>query len=202
MAAAAAEPGGLAGGLWPALLAAAVGMLAAGIMLLVWPKATLTIVAILLGASLVVAGLLRLFEGFTARNASGGARAANVVIGLLAGIVGLYCLKHHDLTVVILAIIVGLFWVMHGVLDIASAATSGPVPGRGFKAIAGVFSLAAGLLVLFWPGLSLVLLLTILGAWLIFYSVVLAGLALRLRRDAHAAPRSSRLVTAEASSTV
>ena len=36
---------------------------------------------------------------------------------------------------------------------------------------------------LFWPGISLVLLLTILGAWLLFYGVMLAALAFRLRRE-------------------
>ncbi len=56
---------------WPAALLAAVGMLGLGIVLLVWPKATLTVVAILIGAALLVAGVFRLFEGIT-----GPARAA------------------------------------------------------------------------------------------------------------------------------
>jgi uncharacterized membrane protein HdeD (DUF308 family) len=49
-----------------------------------------------------------------------------------------------------------------------------------------VFSLAAGLVILFWPGVSLILLLTILGAWLLLYGVVLAVLAFRLRSEAKA----------------
>lgn len=198
-----AAAGNAAGGFaasraWLALLAAAAGMLAAGLILLVWPKATLNIVAILLGASLIVAGLLKLFEGFTARDETGGSRAANVVIGLLAGIAGLYCVKHQALSIVILAFVVGVFWVIHGITDIVVAAASGPVPGRGFQAIAGVLSLAAGLLVMFWPGISLVLLLTILGAWLIVYSVVLAALAFRLRRSLNAGPGPSGLIPAAA----
>src|SRR5215472_12003910 len=39
---------------WLVVLAAAVGAVAIGILLLVWPSATLTVVAILLGASLLV----------------------------------------------------------------------------------------------------------------------------------------------------
>jgi uncharacterized membrane protein HdeD (DUF308 family) len=70
------------------------------------------------------------------------------------------------------------------------AATSGKVPGRGLRAISGVFSLAAGLVILFWPGISLVLLLTIMGAWLLFYGVMLAVLAFRLRSEAKAATKS------------
>jgi uncharacterized membrane protein HdeD (DUF308 family) len=181
-------PLGLLGGrAWTGVLAAAVGIFAVGVILLAWPGATLLIVAILLGASLIVNGILRLVEGLTARGESGGTRAAYVLIGLLAGVAGLYCLKHYHVTIVLLAFVVGVFWVIHGVADLATATTSGPFPGRALRAIGGVLSLAAGLVVMFWPGLSLLLLLTILGVWLICYGVLLAGLALALRHHARAA---------------
>jgi uncharacterized membrane protein HdeD (DUF308 family) len=175
---------------WGATLAAAIGMLAAGVLLLVWPKATLTVVAILIGAALLVAGVFRLVDGIMARGESGGMRAADMVIGLLAIIAGLYCLKHHDLTILVVALVVGAFWVIYGIGELVTAATMGKLPGRGLKIVGGVFSLAAGLVILFWPGISLVLLLTILGAWLLFYGCVLAGLALRLRSQARPKSRS------------
>jgi uncharacterized membrane protein HdeD (DUF308 family) len=168
---------------WLAVLAVALGTLAVGIMLLVWPAATLTIVAILLGAGLVISGLYRLIEGFTARDTSGGTRAAYVLIGLLAILVGLYCLRHRDVTIFLLALLVGAFWIVHGVADIAVAATSGPMPGRAFRLVAGLFSIFAGCIVLFWPGISLVVLLLVLGIWLIFYGLVLAALAFGLKRS-------------------
>jgi uncharacterized membrane protein HdeD (DUF308 family) len=179
LAARAFEP--LGGQAWLAVLTVAAATLAVGVILLAWPRATLTIVAILLGAGLVISGLYRLVEGFTARDASGGTRAAYVVIGLLAVLIGLYCLRHHDVTIFLLALLVGVFWIMHGIADLGVAATSGPMPGRGFLVIAGLFSIAAGAVVLFWPGISLLLLLTVLGIWLIFYAVVLAVMAFRLR---------------------
>jgi uncharacterized membrane protein HdeD (DUF308 family) len=175
---------------WTAALAAAIGMLAAGVLLLVWPKATLTVVAVLIGAALLVAGVFRLVDGIMARGQGGGMRAADVVIGLLAIVAGLYCLKHHALTILVVALVVGVFWIIHGVGDLITAATQGPVPGRGLRVVTGVFSLAAGLVILFWPGISLILLLTVLGAWLLFYGVALAALALRLRRDSKPAARS------------
>jgi uncharacterized membrane protein HdeD (DUF308 family) len=186
----------VAGLAWTAALVAAIGMIAVGVLLLVWPHATLTVVAILIGAALIAAGLLRLFEGATARAETGGMRVADIVIGLLAVIAGLYCLKHHSLTVLVVALVVGVFWIIHGIGDIITASTSGPVPGRGFRAIAGVVSLAAGLVILFWPGITLILLLTILGAWLIFYGVVLAGLAFQLRRGVRAETRPPKMAHA------
>jgi uncharacterized membrane protein HdeD (DUF308 family) len=173
---------GLAGHAWPAVLAVALGMLAVGVMLLVWPGATLTVVAILLGAALVIGGIFRLAEGFTARHSSGAARAGDVLIGIVAIVAGLFCLRHHDETIFLLAFLLGAFWIVHGVADLAVAATAGPIPGRGFRAVAGLFSIAAGAVVLFWPAISLVLLLTILAAWFLFYGVVLAALAFQLFR--------------------
>jgi uncharacterized membrane protein HdeD (DUF308 family) len=168
---------------WLAVLTAAVATLAVGIMLLAWPAATLTIVAILLGAGLVISGLFRLVEGFTARDTTGGMRAAYVVIGLLAILVGLYCLRHRDVTIFLLALLVGTFWIIHGVADVAVAATAGPFPGRAFRLIAGLFSIAAGAIVLFWPAISLIVLLTVLGIWLIFYALLLGALAFGLKRS-------------------
>ena len=168
---------------WLVVLTAAVGCVAVGILLLAWPSATLTIVAILVGVSLLVSGLLRLFDGFTAQGETGGMRAAYIVIGLLAIVAGLFFLRHRDVTIFLLALLVGAYWVVHGVADLGVAATSGPMPGRGLRVVGGLFSLAAGIVVLFWPSISLVLLVTILGAWLLFYGVVLAMLAFRLRRQ-------------------
>jgi uncharacterized membrane protein HdeD (DUF308 family) len=183
---------------WLAVLTVAVLTLAVGVLLLAWPKATLAVVAILLGAGLVISGLFRLVEGFTASDASGGTRAAYVLIGLVAILVGLYCLRHHDVTIFLLALLVGAFWIVHGVADLASALTSGPVPGRGFRVVAGLFSIAAGAVVLFWPGISLVLMLTVLGAWLIFYAVILGALAFRLRRHTKSPGRARRSAPAPA----
>jgi uncharacterized membrane protein HdeD (DUF308 family) len=176
---------------WMLLMLAAVATVAVGIILLAWPKVTLTIAAVLLGAGLVIGGLWRLFEGFLSKDLSGGTRAAYVVIGLIAGLAGLYCLRHHDVTIFLLAFIVGAFWIIHGFADLGVAAGSGKVPGRGMRVVAGLFSIAAGAIVLFWPGISLTVLVAVFGAWLCFYGVLLGGLALRMRRalkDMAAAP--------------
>src|SRR5258708_11815831 len=104
---------------WLVVLAAAVGVVAVGISLLAWPSATLTIVAILLGVSLLVSGLLRLFDGFTARDDSGGMRAPYIVIRLVAVLVRLYCLPPLDLTLFLLALLLRGFWILLGGAELA-----------------------------------------------------------------------------------
>ncbi|MGI9005230.1 MAG: HdeD family acid-resistance protein [Streptosporangiaceae bacterium] len=182
-----------ASGAWPAFMAGGIGAIVVGILLLAWPKATLAIVAILIGASLVVAGLLRLIDGFTAHDASGGRRVTRVLIGLLAIIVGLYCIRHYHVTIAALAILVGLFWILHGIADIAAGLFAGAFPGRGLTVVAGVLSLFAGLIVLFWPAISLTVLIAVIGIWLLVYGLLMAITAFSLRRSAS---RSGALASA------
>ena len=172
---------------WQVVLLVAVLTLAVGVILLVWPHATLNVVGALIGAALLVTGLFRLISGFTARDVSGGTRAAYIIIGLLAGVAGLYCLRHLSVTVVLLAFIVGVFWTLQGIVELISAATSGPGTGRGLRAFTGVLSLAAGLIVMFWPSISLNILLWVMGIWLLAYGVMLGVLAFQIRHIAKTA---------------
>lgn len=171
---------------WGIVLLGGLCMLALGIILLVWPHATLTVVAILIGAALVASGIVRTYEGFTARGESGAMRTAYVVIGLLAFLAGIYCLKNHALSILLIAFVTGVYFIVHGIADIGVAA-SVDVPGRGLRATIGLFSIAAGVIMVVWPGPTLVLLLTIVAAWLLFYGVALTALAFSLRRAAKAA---------------
>lgn len=182
---------------WPAFMAAAIGGIAVGILLLAWPSATLTVVAVLIGVSLIVAGLLQLIHGFTAHDKTGGQRVVGVVIGLLAIIVGLYCIRHFHVTITVLAIVVGLFWVVYGIADIGAGLFGGPrASGRGLTVVVGVLSLIAGLIVLFWPAISAIVLVRVIGIWLLVYGVLMAIMALSLRRAGSSAAHRDSLTAA------
>lgn len=169
---------------WSVVLLGALVMIGLGIALLVWPHASLMVVAILFGAALVISGAIRLYEGFTAHGGqSGGMRAAYIVLGLVAVVAGVYCLRHHDLSLFLVAFVVGVYFIMYGIADIGAAA-SAPGGGRGLRFVTGIFAIAAGLILVIWPGISLVLMLTIMAAWLLFYGLMLGLLAFSLRRAA------------------
>jgi uncharacterized membrane protein HdeD (DUF308 family) len=175
---------------WGVVLLCGLGLIALGICLLVWPHASLTVVAVLIGAAILVAGLAKLWEGFTARAESGGMRAAYVVIGLLAVFVGIYFLRHHALSLFLLAFVTGVFFIAHGISDIGLAVAAN-TPNRGLRAVLGVFSLAAGIVMVIWPGITLSLLLLIVAAWLLFYGLVLCALAFGIRRAGKEAEKMS-----------
>lgn len=167
---------------WPAFLAAGLAAIVVGILLFAWPNETLALVAILIGVSLLVAGIKLLIEGFAGHRHGGAGRAADVVIGLLALLLGLYCLRHLDVTVVLLAVIVGIFWVIHGIADLATGMSAGPFPGRGLVIATGVLSLLAGLILIFWPAISLSVLVLVIGIWLLVYGAALSVMAFQLRQ--------------------
>jgi uncharacterized membrane protein HdeD (DUF308 family) len=167
---------------WIIMLAGAAITFVFGLIVVVWPHATLTVIAILLGIQLLVFGIVRLIAGFTARDEGGAVRTAYVVLGLLGILAGFYLIRHLSVTVALIGILVGLFWVLHGIVDLIVAVLGGPLPGRWAKVATGVISLAAGLIVMFKPNESLKFLLVILGIYLMLYAVVLAFEAFQLRR--------------------
>lgn len=176
-----------AGRAWPVVALGGLGLLAVGIMLLVWPRASLTLVAILIGAALVVSGVVRLVEGFSAHRESGGMRAGYVVIGLLAILAGIFLLRHHALSLFLVSFVAGVYFIAHGISDLG-VAFSGQAPARGLRGVLGLFSIAAGILMVVWPSITLILLLTLVAAWLLFYGLVLCAIAFGLIR----ASRSGR----------
>ena len=95
-----------------------------------------------------------------------------VVIGLLAVIVGIYCIRNTALTLVLVAFVTGVYFIVHGIAQIG-VAVSAKVPGRGVRAVLGVFSLAVGIIMVVWPAITLVILFTLVAAWLLLYGVAL-----------------------------
>ena len=52
---------------------------------------------------------------------------------------------------------------------------------RGWSAVAGILSIFAGIIVLAYPGISLLVLAVVLSLWLLFYGIMEITLAFRLR---------------------
>lgn len=142
------------------------------------------VTAVLLGIALLVTGVLRLVHGATASGEAGAHRGGHVLIGILAVLAGLYCLGGTATTVVLLSLLVGLFWAMHGLVDLVAA--SRPGPGRVLTGLTGALSLLAGLVAIFWPAVTVPVLVTVMGVWLACDGVLLAVTALYLRHLARA----------------
>jgi uncharacterized membrane protein HdeD (DUF308 family) len=172
---------------WGWMLAFGILTIAAGICALVWPGITLLAAAIVFGVQLIVAGIYRLVTAFSAAEESTGTRVMLGLLGVLSLVIGLYAVRHVLLTIVALALLLGIFWVANGVIELFSALSNREASGRGWLVAMGIVSIIAGILLLAIPGLSLVVMVFLIGAWLIFFGVMQTSLALRLRSATHSA---------------
>ncbi len=109
------------------------------------------------------------------------------VLGMLSLIIGLYAVRQVLLTIVALALLLGIFWVANGVIELFTAFSNRKASGRGWLVAMAIVSIVAGVLLLAIPGLSLVVMVFLIGAWLIFFGVLRTALALRLSSAMHSA---------------
>ena len=123
-----------------------------GILALAWPGHTLVALGVLFGAQLVVGGIFRLVGAITFDESSGSARTLAAVLGLFSLLVGLYALRHIVITVLALGLVLGIFWVISGVMELFTAVEHRAMPGRTWAGVSGAFSVIAGIILLSWPG--------------------------------------------------
>lgn len=113
------------------------------------------------------------------------------VRGVIAIVFGVLAVIWPGVTVIALALLFGVFAVATGIEQLVhairpSAGATNPVTGfadgtgpRLARAVAGLFGLAAGVLVLVWPGITAVVLAVLVGAWAIVTGIADLWLATR-----------------------
>jgi len=160
-------------------LAAAAAMLTLGILLIFGPNDSLGASAVLIGIALVVTGVLRLVRSAAPGGDAGTHRGTHVLIGLLGVLAGIFCVGRMELTAILLSLVVGLFWVMHGLVDLVASGTRGP--GRVLAGITGGLSLLAGGTVIFWPAITVPVLAAVMAIWFGCDGALIAVTAVYLR---------------------
>ncbi|WP_329481618.1 DUF308 domain-containing protein [Kribbella sp. NBC_01484] len=164
---------------WP--LAYGIITLLLGVVVLAWPDRTIKVVAILFGIQLLVAGVFYFVSAIAADGEGGGTRVLLALLGVLSFIAGLYALRHLLVTIAALAVILGIFWIVNGAIEVFTALTDSRMHGRGWTVLMGLLSVAAGIVVLVWPGISLLTLAVVLGVWLLVLGVMEIVFAFQLR---------------------
>lgn len=166
---------------WGWVLFFGIVTLVLGALVVAKPRDTVYAFAILLGIWLFLAGLFRIVTAIADTRESGGSRWFSAILGLLAVIVGILFLRRTEETVTTLAFLLGLFWVVGGIIEFFTAYTDDPSPTRGWRIGMGVLAFAAGIVTLVWPHLTLNALAVIMGIWLILYGILEVALSFRLR---------------------
>lgn len=169
------------GGHWGWVLGFGIVSIIAGIIAFFFTGATLVAIAILFGLQLVLAGIFRFAATFAIPGHHLWLRGLTALLALVSLAVGIYLVAHPLLSLLVLAFVLGIFWVLHGVFELFVAIENHDVPARWWVGISGVLGIVAGLIVVFYPGISLVVLTIVLGVWLSIFGVMQVIAAFRLR---------------------
>lgn len=153
--------------------------LALGIMVLVWPEATLAVVAALFGIHLLFIGLVQTF-GALRSPASGGVRVLLGLLGVVAAVAGVICIVSPFTSLTVLVIWVSIGWMAQAVAEAVAGARA---EGARRFALWGLAVIAAGgaIVLLVWPSLSLLVMVRLAG-WFLVVLGISELLALVVRR--------------------
>ncbi|HWY90384.1 MAG TPA: DUF308 domain-containing protein [Solirubrobacteraceae bacterium] len=153
--------------------------LAGGIVLIAYPGPTLTVIALLVGIELLIGGVF-LIVG--ALREPAGSRLGGVLGGSLAMIAGVIVLRHPSGSILVVALAVGLYLILAGVLRLVAAFETRE--GRGWLLLAALVDLAFGILIVSWPEFGIKTLAVVFGIVLIVRGLALALIAFALRAAA------------------
>lgn len=106
--------------------------------------------------------------------------------GICAVIFGVLAFGWPGVTLLTLVVLYGLFALADGILSLLAAVTGdksdSPAP-RWWLAVVGLLGLAAGLVTLFWPGMTALVLLIFIAIWAIASGIMQIVGAIRLRKE-------------------
>lgn len=134
-----------------------------GIVLLVWPEATVTVLAILLAIDFLLVGLVLLTTSI-ALEGTAGEKVLGALLAILAMLAGVAMLGRPLHAAAVIVVVVGAFWVVGGVLEFFLGLFGGGGP-RWLVVLNGLISLGFGIVMLSWPGPTLSVLIWLIGLW-------------------------------------
>jgi uncharacterized membrane protein HdeD (DUF308 family) len=154
--------------------------LAGGVLLVAYPGPTLTVIALLVGIELLIAGVFVIIAAF---GRPAGTRSWGVLGGALALIAGVIVLRHPSGSILVVAMAVGIYLILAGVLRLVGALEG--EKDRGWLVLVAMIDLALGIVIVAWPSFGITSLAIVLGIVLIVRGLAVIALAMALRGLAH-----------------
>lgn len=174
---------------WQVVLLTGVASLILGVLVLVWPGASLFAAGILFGLYLLVSGVFQLIAAFgTHRTTS--LRVLAFISGALSIVLGLFCFRGPMQSILLLALWIGIGWLIRGITQTLAAVHDSSMPARGWQIFLGVLTFAAGVVLIDSPFESVAVLTLVGGIWLVAVGVVEIMTAIRIRGRSGQVPRA------------
>ena len=157
-----------------------------GILAFAWPGLTIFWLVCFFGAYALINGILSFVLAAKAPKGSG--IVGLVLGGLLSVAAGLVTFFWPALTALGLLILIAWWAIFNGIMEIVSAIRLRKViKNEWLLVLAGVASIVFGILLLLQPAVGALVLIWWIGAWALFFGILLMMLAFRIRHLGHVA---------------
>jgi uncharacterized membrane protein HdeD (DUF308 family) len=144
-----------------------------GILILVWPGKTASVVTAIIAIYAIAAGLVYAGLGIFSKTKGGWARVGHIVLGLLFIIAGIIMFANLQAATgwfaLFFAILVGIMWIVEGIVALS---TLGDASSKGWSIFFAIISIIAGIVLLFSPLYSALVLWWLLGIALVVLGII------------------------------
>jgi uncharacterized membrane protein HdeD (DUF308 family) len=173
---------------WQTVLVAGIAALVLGVMVLVWPGASLLAAGVLFGLYLLISGVLQLAAAF-GTHAATSLRVMAFISGAVSILLGLFCFRGAMQSILLLALWIGIGWLFRGITQALAAASDPSVPARGWQVFLGIVSFLAGIVLIVSPFASVAVLTLVGGWWLVAVGIAEIVTAIRIHSGARRVPQ-------------
>ena len=149
---------------WQAMVFVGVVTAILGLIIALHPGGSLNVIAVLLGVLLVVSGIFDLVRMLDRSEAH---RVWLGIAGLLLVVIGVVLIRHLDLTVALVGLVIGISWIVQGLAALVTAFSGERGERRGWWIFFGLIGLIAGIVVVAVPTTSVTVLAVLVGIWFI-----------------------------------
>jgi uncharacterized membrane protein HdeD (DUF308 family) len=164
---------------WWLVVLRGVVAVAFGLLAVAWPEITVLALALLWGVYVLADGISAAMIGFAG---TGHDRLLHLGIGTLGVLTGVLALVWPGITALVLLVVIAVWAIIAGVMQIAAAVRLRKVIRREwFLAVSGAVSIVLGLLLIVQPAEGAIALVIAIATFVIAWGVVLIVLGFRLR---------------------
>jgi uncharacterized membrane protein HdeD (DUF308 family) len=174
---------------WQVVLVTGIASLVLGILVLIWPGPSLLAAGVLFGVYLVISGVFQLVSAFGTHKTTS-LRVLAFISGALSILLGLFCFRGPMQSILLLALWIGIGWLIRGITQTMAAISDTRMPARGWHLCLGILTVVAGIVLIDSPFRSVAVLTLVGGAWLLVVGIVEIATALRIRGRARQVPQT------------
>jgi len=169
--------------MWESMVFRGIAAILFGVAAVFWPALTLVTLVYLFSIYVLVSGIVNIIESVM-HLAKGRSWFLNLLLGGAELGVGLYLVRHPNVTFATFILLAGLMFIVRGVFEVVGALTDEPsATYKTLMVIGGVLSVALGIVLLLQPQASGVAFVWVLGLYALVTGPIWIAMALDVKHQ-------------------